>query len=116
MDRFWAETGRFPQWYGHVPQICPAKQGSLFNQVEQLLYGAHFGKCLMTIIPYGTERLSRLDTDVSFGSAAIIQHGKHAASVTQKRRNKQEIKVSLAGRVIPRLEQSRGYNRPGRGQ
>ena len=49
MDRFWAETDSFPQWYGRSLQICRAKLGSLFNQVRQVLYGAHFGKCLISI-------------------------------------------------------------------
>ena len=48
MDHVWTEIWSFPQWYGHVPQISDAKLGSLFNQVRQVLYGAHFGKCLMT--------------------------------------------------------------------
>ena len=50
MDRFWAETDSFPQWYGRSLQICRAKLGSLFNQVRQVLYGAHFGKCLITFL------------------------------------------------------------------
>ena len=41
------------------------------------------------------------------------KHGKHAASATQKRRNNLEIKLSLAGRVIPRLEHSRDHGCPG---